>query len=134
MFRPSVQVIFAHTDKRHGFGTKFSPLGRLDESFGFHKRVEYAHERGALPGEILQVEKLESAEAASSQCGLDIFAVAEHGQRARCTEKVVGLVEHTVLFEAVAEDLEIACPHNAGIFVDFAVVGIYLVLRRFRWR
>ena len=73
--------------QHHRGGAELPPFRRGDEALGFHESVQHAHQRGALAGEILQVEQLEAGEFRRAQEGLDLPAVAVDGQLARAAEE-----------------------------------------------
>ena len=97
---------------------------RRDVAFPLPEGVEHADQRSALPGEVMEIEQLEAAEARRAQRRLDLLFVAERLQLPRGDEKGVRLVAHVVGGQKIPEDLEVPGLEHARVFLHLRKVWV----------
>ena len=117
-----------HARQRDGRVAEPAEFRRGDVALGFPERVEHADQRRALPGKVVQVEQLEAADARRAQRGLDFLLVAERLELAGGAQEIAPLVQHPVLGQRIAEDLEVLRLERAGVFADLVEVRIHAPL------
>ena len=96
-----------------------------------HEGIQYATQRTALAGVVLDVKQLESAESRGAQTVFHVSLVAVHRPFSRCLVEGVNLGVQPVLLEPVPEDFKVVGVEYARVLGQFLVVGINLELTAF---
>ena len=92
--------------------------------FRIPERVEHADERGALAGEIVEVEQLETAETGSAQGGLDLVFVAERLKFSGGHQEILRLGQKAVALRRLLEDFKVLRLEESGVFRDLVEIRI----------
>ncbi len=103
--------------------TETPELLRLEDALGAPEGVEQAHQRLALAGIVLQLEELEPGQRRPHR-RLDLFLVQLPGEAAGGPLEVGGLLEHSVLGQPLAVELQAAGPERPGVAGQLAVVRV----------
>src|SRR5690606_20813588 len=110
--------------EQHGAVAKTTKLHSGYIPFRLPKSVHHADERRSLPGAVVQVEELKTAESGSAQGRFDVLLIAERLQLARSHLEIVGLVAHVVGRQRFPEKLKVFCLKTSGVLLDLGEVGI----------
>ena len=91
-------------------------------------RVEHAHQRSALPGEILNAQKGNAGEGARTQRRFDLLAVAQVRQLARGFHLLLPCIQQAFVDDLFADQLVVDCAGHAAEVVDLVEVRQHLKL------
>ena len=114
--------------QRYGLSTEAAKLRGSHVRLGVPERIEHSDQGRALPGEIVEVEQLESAETWRAEGRFNFLLVAQCLQLAGCHQEIAGLITHVVFSERVAKDLEVLRFQHASVFGDFVEIRIHAPL------
>ena len=119
---------FGQAGEGNGFVAEPTILSRFEVAFLVPESIEHADQRGALPGEIVQVEQLKARPAGRAQAGFDLVFVEQRLEPAGGAQEILGLAEQARFVHEIADDLEIPGLEQAAVFRDLVEVGEHAIL------
>ena len=116
---------FREAQERHRLAEELPELGGIDDPLGIPEGIQQPDERFALPGEILQLEQLHTAEVRRAQRRLDILLIHQPGEPPGGRLERLRLIAHSALGQLLAKRLQVARLEHAGVFRDLLVARVH---------
>ena len=107
VFHPHENILF-RLCKQYITVAEASPFLRCYKALRLHKSIKHADKRNSLSVEILQIEKLESAEFRRTQSRFNLVLIALSTMCADRLEEISPLRVKTLFFKPFSENIEIA--------------------------